>query len=268
MFLLAISASLCMLFATPALAAPSSERTELALDQPGAVYFTPPEGWRIAEADQLPSNVKVMVVGKGAHAFSPSLNLTVEPYKGTLKQYLKIVKAINDSKGASWQDLGTIRTQAGNANLSQVDTKTQWGETRMMHVILLKNSHVYILTAAALKEEFPSFYKEFFSSLRSLHINKNVYEMVSNPKKRANLEKHVGALKEAWALQPSAPALTDGSREDLFQSANFQQIHWIPFLNALENDYKEMSPIWREQLIAQIHSELLSASAKLSSGSP
>jgi hypothetical protein len=139
-----------------------------------AVQFTPPKGWRFADSQALSNNVLLMVIGKGQHAFPPSMHLGTERYEGTLKEYLKIVRAINDAKGDEWKDLGTIRTAAGDASLSQLDTKTEWGDVRMLHVILIKEGTVYILTAAALKEEFPKFYKDFFRSLRSLRVNKDL----------------------------------------------------------------------------------------------
>lgn len=243
---------------THAAAAPASEPAQKPLEEPGAIYFTPPEGWRMAEKSQLPPNVKVMVVGKGDHVFAPSINLTIEPFQGSLKQYLKLVKAINDSRGATWQDLGTIQTRAGNADLSQVDVKTEWGDTRLLHVIIVKNSNAYILTAAALKEEFPKFYKEFFTALRSLNINKNLYEMISNPKKRADLEKTVNILKINWSQHIAANTLDSQSTQDLFNSPEFQTIYWKPFADKLAKEYKEMSPKWREQLELQTQTELLS----------
>lgn len=146
------------------------------------VIFTPPEGWRFADTSMLPPSVKTMVIGKGASEFPPSINLGTENYTGTLKQYLKRIKEINQSQGAEWKDLGMIRTEAGDASLSQVDTKTQWGDVRMMHVILLKDGTVYILTAASLKDEFPSFYKDLFNSLRSLRFDKRTTTAASqNP---------------------------------------------------------------------------------------
>jgi len=135
------------------------------------VQFTPPPGWRNADDTALPEHVKVMVVGKGSNEFPPSISLGTETYSGTLKQYLKRIKEINSSKGNEWKDLGTIRTEAGTASLSQVDKKSEWGDVRMMHVILNKNGTIYILTAASLKEEFPKFYKEIFNSLRSLRFS-------------------------------------------------------------------------------------------------
>ena len=135
--------------------------------------FIPPKGWHLAnkEALQRVPSVKVMVVGKSTQAFPPSINLSTESFKGSLKEYLKIVKAMNDSKGYEWKNLGMIETQSGPANLSQVDTQSQWGIVRMMHVILIKDEKVYILTASALKDEFSNFYKEFFDSLKSLKVD-------------------------------------------------------------------------------------------------
>ena len=139
--------------------------------QQKTIIFTPPEGWHFAESKDLPSSVKVMVIGKGAHEFPPSINLGTEIYKGTLKQYLKRIKEINASQGNEWKDLGMIRTPAGEGSLSQADSKTKWGEVRMMHVILNKDNTIYIMTAASLKEEFPKFYKDFFAAFRSLRFD-------------------------------------------------------------------------------------------------
>jgi hypothetical protein len=134
------------------------------------VEFTPPPGWLSADAALLPNHVKAMVIGKGAHELPPSINLGCEDYKGSLKDYLKIVKEFNKSQGDPWIDLGTIETKSGPASLSQVDMSSEWGTIRQMHVILLKDEVVYILTAAALKEEFPKFYSAFFDSLKSLQV--------------------------------------------------------------------------------------------------
>jgi len=135
------------------------------------VQFTPPEGWLMAKGETLPTNVQVMVVGKGGKEFPPSINLSTEEFGGSVKDYLKIVKSINEAHGAEWKDLGPIITEAGEGSLSQVDTQTEWGAVKMMHVILVRDGVTYILTAAALRDEFPKFYKDFFRSLRSLRFN-------------------------------------------------------------------------------------------------
>src|ERR1700733_6984346 len=157
--------------------------------EPGAAIFTPPSGWKLANPNELPPHVKVMVVGKGNSALAPSISLSTEETSKTLNEYLKIVKSINASKGSNWKDLGIIRTQAGDASLSQVDTISEWGNIRMMHVILARNGTIYILTAAALKEEFSKFYKTFFESLRSLRINNDSKEMACQRTQEPNMLK-------------------------------------------------------------------------------
>ena len=145
--------------------------------EPGAVIFNPPTGWRLADSQSLPPRTRVMVIGQGEGAFPPSINLSTEEYGGSLKDYLKIIKEISYSRKSEWKDLGKIRTQAGDASLSQTDSVIEWGPIRMMHVILLKNGIIHILTAVALKTEFPKYYKVFFESLRSLRINQDPGEM-------------------------------------------------------------------------------------------
>lgn len=134
--------------------------------------FNPPEGWRFADSKSLPKHVKIMVVGKGARELPPSINLGYEEFSGTLKDYLKIIKDFNASQGDTWKDLGMVQTEAGPASLSQVEMKTQWGDVRQMHVVYLENGMIYILTAAALKDEFSKFYPDFFKSLRSFRLGK------------------------------------------------------------------------------------------------
>lgn len=134
------------------------------------LQFTPPTGWMTADSNALPARVRVMVVGKGLSNFPPSLNVSSEPYNGTLKQYLKTVKEMNAMQGYTWKDLGNIQTEAGVGNLSQVDTQTNWGKVRLMHVILKKDGHIYIMTASALTDEFSLYYQDFFRAMRTLKV--------------------------------------------------------------------------------------------------
>lgn len=144
------------------------------VSEPAAVAFAPPAGWKEADKSAFPPSIKIMIVGKGEHEFPPSLSLGTEAFEGSLQDYMKIVKSINQAKGIEWKDLGLIRTGAGDASLSQIFNKTQWGNIKVMNAILVHNGTVYILTAAALQEEFPKFYKEFFAAMRSLHFKEKV----------------------------------------------------------------------------------------------
>lgn len=152
---------------------PASQQHFESAESLGTVRLVPPPGWQMADTKTLPKNVRLMVVGKGKGQFPPSINLATENYNGTLKDYLKLVKSINAAKGVEWKDLGKIQTEAGEGSLSQIDTKLQWGDVKMLHTILVRKGVVYIVTVAALKEEFPSLYQPFFNSMRSLTIDED-----------------------------------------------------------------------------------------------
>lgn len=132
--------------------------------------FDPPEGWQYADTAKLPKSVKVMVVGPAKSDMPPSINLGYEPFEGTLKDYLKIVKEFNASQGDAWRDLGTIQTKAGPASLSQLDMKSKWGDLRMMHLIIKHDGIIYILTASSTKQEYSSYYPLFYKSFASLRF--------------------------------------------------------------------------------------------------
>lgn len=233
------------------------------LNKEGIVLFTPPPGWRLAEADSLPAHVRVMVVGSGPSSFPPSMNLSSEPYKGTLKQYLKTVKNLNSAQGYEWKDLGSIKTAAGNASLSQVDTKSQWGDIRLMHVILIKNGHAYILTASALKDEFSIFYQAFFAAMRSLRVVHDAYEMVEDLQQRTQLKAAAAKLQSQWdnliaQKQKSDPEISMvQQQESLFKSQQFQDEYWKPFQEMLKQKYGNLGPEWQALFLKTLEDHLL-----------
>ncbi len=228
----------------------SEEKSKPQEKEEGIVYFTPPSGWRMADPNVLPSHVRVMVVGSGPSAFPPSLNLSWEPYKGTLKDYLKIIKNMNSAQGYEWKDLGSIRTEAGNGSLSQVDTKSQWGEVRLMHVILVKNGNVYILTASALKNDFSIFYKDFFAAMRSLKIVNDLYEFLPDTQQRTQLKNATAKLQTQWKnlvaeKQKEDPSIAlNDIQESVFANQNFQNTIWKPFLEMLDQKYGQLGAEW------------------------
>jgi hypothetical protein len=238
-------------------------------EEEGLVFFTPPAGWMLAESNALPKHVKTMVIGKGPTSFPPSLNLSCEPYKGTLKQYLKIVKNMNAAKGYEWKDLGNIQTQAGTGNLSQVDTKTSWGNVRLMHVILIKNGNVYILTASALKDEFSIFYKEFFAAMQSLKIAKDLYEMLNTPQQRTELKTTADKLQAQWKIllaqkQKENPQINPLElQENVFNSEEFQNTIWSPFKEMLKQKYGQLGTEWHSLFLQKLEDQLFNTNSSL-----
>lgn len=140
-------------------------------EEKSMVTFTFPKGWRSADTKELPPLVKAMLIGTGKENFPPSISLAVEPFQGTLKEYLKIVKNINETEKTEWKNLGKLTTKSGIANLSQFDETSTWGVARTMTAILVKDGNAYILSATALKSEFSTFYKDFFEAMKSFSID-------------------------------------------------------------------------------------------------
>lgn len=231
-------------------------------NEEGIVFFTPPNGWMLADQASLPGRVKTMVIGKGPSSFPPSLNLSSEPYKGTLKQYLKIVKNMNTAQGYEWKDLGSIQTQAGLGSLSQVDTKSQWGTIRLMHVIVVKNGNVYILTASAMKDEFSIFYNDFFKAMRSLKIVNDLYELVNDTQQRNQLKTDVSKLQMQWQSlvtqkQTENPQISLlEAQESVFNSADFQKTIWTPFKEMIKQKYSQLGSEWQTLFLQKTEDQL------------
>lgn len=135
-----------------------------------ALLFDAPTGWRHAETPADSPYVKIFIVGTGKKGYPPSINLCIEPFSGSLQEYIKRVQKINQEEGGTWKDLGAFQTPAGKGDLSQLDLITQFGPVRMLHFILVDKGHAYIFTAAARRDEFSLYYKEFFAAIRSLRF--------------------------------------------------------------------------------------------------
>lgn len=148
------------------------EQMEKNKDAPGAVLFTPPQNWKMVDPKVLPKHVLAMVVGSGQTDFPPNMNLGYEKFDGSVKEFIrKVVKVELETTHTEWKELGTIQTTAGIAQLIQVDSATKWGQERQMQAFIKQDDTIYILTASALRNEFSTYYKEFFNSIRSLTIN-------------------------------------------------------------------------------------------------
>lgn len=221
-----------------------------------------PEDWGMpALSVKLPPHVLFIAVGKGQHPFPPSVNLTYQPFEGTLKQYLKNVKAINEARKDEWKDLGNFRTESGIANLSQVNAKTAWGETKTMHVILLKDGIIYILTASATKEEFPNFYKDFFNTMRSIRIVKNALDLVKPAQRKAQLQTTIQNLQTQYQslLAQQQQTTPENSKDQVFQGEEFKSKYWNIFKLLIDQQFTDMGPSWQNFILEKTKNDLLDA---------
>jgi len=230
-----------------------------------SVVFNPPEGWRFANRESLPPVIKTMVIGEGSRNLPPSICLGIEPFDGTVQEYIRqVVKPANKKHGIEWRDLGKIKTEAGNALLTQLDMQTEWGEIREMQVFLVKEGNAYILTSAALKEEFPKFYKQFFNSMRSLRFNSDLIGMIPSTERRAKLESATTELLAGWnrlAEEKQTARVgavdSDADKKALFEDEEFQTKYWAPFKGLVTQDFEDLGSDWQEQLLNKTLTEQL-----------
>lgn len=208
-----------------------------AMEEPEAFIFIPPQGWLAADPKILPQSVKAMVVGKSEKNYPPSINIGMEPFEGSLKSYLKNIKMINESQNAIWKDMGQISTESGQASLSSVDMNTEWGDVRLLHAIMIKYGTAYIMTCASLKDEFSHNYKDFLQAMRSMKINKDVFEMVGHPEMRAKLMNNVQKLKKDC---------TTLNKEDCLKT----------FSETLDKDFAQLGPKWKDCMLAKAKQEI------------
>lgn len=189
--------------------------------------FTPPKGWNFADPSKLSAFIKVGFVGKGNSSFKPSLNMAEEDINIDEQEYLKAVKELHAAdKTVKWQLLGKIQTKGGEANLAEIDSKTTSGEVKMLQLILVKEKKAYILTGAALKEEFASCYKDFLATFKSVQTGNNLSSFIAGNLKQQKLETK---LKEKQT--------------------------WEQLQKFIESEFKEMSPYWQLLVIKEFVSQ-------------
>lgn len=248
---------------TPSLQAANSSDATKPASSPMIVQFTPPPGWGAADPSLLPSSVKAMVIGTSKGPFPPSISLGMAPYHGTVKQYLKMIKAKNDSEGSTFKDLGSVRTGAGEGSLSQVDFRDKWGDIRQMHVILQKDGMIYILTATAKKDEFSQYYKTFFDSMKSLRFSGSPLDLISEASQKEALNQRIQAITSAYNTlvlheKKSNPFDNeDVLKQKAFNNSKFQEEHWLPFTQILDRDYVSMGDAWKSLLIESTQNDLM-----------
>jgi hypothetical protein len=226
--------------------------------------FSYPKEWSVVIDDTLPEVVEVMVKGGGEYELPPSLNLATEHVSLSQKEYVHNVLQLHKARNShNVKVLGTIQTFSSPATLIEYQTKSGWGDVRMIQAIIVETETAYILTAAALKEEFPQFYKEFFSSIQSLKINSELFTAVEYDIKK-QLQNRYDMLYLGWResydyyKRTHHDLSSDKLKELAFESPAFQEEHWKSFCSVLVEECPEMGAEWHEDVLFKIHKDLFS----------
>jgi len=138
--------------------------------------FDPPSGWECALPDNLSPCIQIGFLGKGSTSFRPSVNLAIEEVDVGLKEYVKAVKAIHlAASGTTWRDLGKFKTRSGEGRLAEIGTATPLGPVRMLQAIVVSNGRAYIMTGAAIKDDFLKFQETFIQTFQSLRLSDGLF---------------------------------------------------------------------------------------------
>ncbi|MGD0664649.1 MAG: hypothetical protein ABSA17_02825 [Rhabdochlamydiaceae bacterium] len=251
-------------------------------------FFIPPKNWEIANPEILAPRVHICFLGKSSKGLAPSINLASEKVDISLDAYIEEVRKIHAADPNSrWRDLGKYKTLLGEGRLTELETHAETGIVRMVQLIVIKDHVAYILTAGALKEEFPKYYKLFDQTLRSLQSSKDLIESYSSKESRQKLSKLVqnveqqfkaakftqpdiaSVFKKELNQHPPASFLSRAIKtldkqfktavkdDDAFNSKDFQESAWQPFEKKVINDFTEMGPYWQILLLQDIQVKLL-----------
>jgi hypothetical protein len=185
--------------------------------------FAPPPDWEIADPKMPQKRAVVSFVAKNKRGFCPSMNLTHEKTKVSMKEYLAIVEKNAKAKKQKWLHLGQIQTQSGKAELTQIEVKTKFGETRIFQAILKMGEDIFILTASALKKDFGKHAPSLEKAISSMHIVNDLFSLVLD-------EKIQTALREAWQ-----------KKKEGVESESFNKM-------VLEND---LGPVWKLEILKE-----------------
>jgi len=198
-------------------------------------FFLPPKGWEIADPKTYSPQTQIAFFKKAGQGLCPSINLSIEETTASLSEYLKAVKAIHEQdQQTHWRALGRVKTAAGMAQLTEIDKTVESGPIRLLQLILLKEGHAYILTAAAPKAEFSRYYKDFQAAFRSLNLSSDLLTTVPQLERREMLKKRQEEL---------LASITDPA---------FEESHLLPFQQWVVEHFEDMGILWQILLIQNV----------------
>lgn len=213
------------------------------LGEESALYtlFSPPKNWQVLNPKTLDPSVKIAFSSKDKKAFVPSMNLVEEKVQVPIEEYLKIVKKLHESgRQTRWRNLGSFQTKAGSAFLTEIDTKADGSEIRILQLIFHQDQAVYLLTAACTKQDFPLYQKDFLESFRSLQRVKDLTLAIADSSKKSSLQEKIPSLL-SFLKDPS-----------------FQKKHWGPFEKWVLKEFQEEGSYWQILMLTSLQKEIAS----------
>jgi len=205
--------------------------------------FTPPQGWELSDPRNPALQVQIAFLKNTGKGFCPSINLAVEKTNVSMTEYLKAVKAIHEQdRNQRFRLLGKVRTKAGLGQLIEIDAPSEWGPVRILQLLFVKEGHAYILTAAALKEEFANYYKEIQEAFRSLTLTPDLLSTIPQLERRESLKNKQHELLEVW--------------QQTVQKESQRDKQWQKFQQTILDDFQDMGAFWQILVLKNTQEQL------------
>ncbi len=200
------------------------------------------------DAKALSPRVLAGFVKKSKAGFCPSMNLSIEQVDLPLQKYVQQVKKLHEKdRTTRWRDLGTIKTRAGLGRLTEIDSKSKWGDVRMLQMILVKEGKAYILTTAAPKDDFATFYPEIKKSLSSFVLLNDLFSVIADEEKKQNLLLKISHMKQSYK---------ELCYNKEIGAPSFEK-EWKELETCLREDYAIFGSFWQFQVLQSIEQDLL-----------
>lgn len=208
-------------------------------------YFTPPAGWAAAQPKNLSPHVKIGFVSPKISVFRPSINLALEKVDLSLKDYLQAVKKIHLSQPhTQWRDLGAFKLAAGEGRLTEISSRSAYGDIKMLQAIYLSEQTAYILTAATLKKDYAAEQKDLLRSLQSMRLAPDLYAALSQENQKAQFQEFFHSL--------SGCPLEE--RSDAWKNQK-----WISLQTLVQQHGSELGSYWQFLALQEGHEQIYNA---------
>lgn len=226
-------------------------------------YFIPPAKWDIVDPTKLKPMIKIAFVEKSGKNFKPSLNLGIQPAKVSLSEYVAAAKKQHLAlRSKKWTELGVVHTKAGLAHLSQIDEKSQVGDIRSMQCIIVQEGLAYVLTAVALKEDFPNYHNDFIQAFESFSIHTTTASSLGSLELRERYSAKVESLLKEWSLFLASFKLTE-TPSKAFEDKRFRRGLWKDFEKFLSKDFKDKGLAWQVMASKEVKDLLLESAVSI-----
>ena len=152
-------------------------------------FFKTEKKWSVVNPKAYSKLVKIGFIKNERSSFNPSINLAIENTTASLEEYCQASKEAHElDPNTTYTIIDAISLKDGKASLCQINKKINSLSVKMLQLIFIKDTRVYVMTAASKKKDFLNHYQSFINMFSSLKISNDIFSIVENKTTRQNLK--------------------------------------------------------------------------------